>query len=570
MAKTFVWTGAQDTNFDNAENWNDVTDGLNPATNVPGAQDTAEFITGGGTISGTGNVAALLFSGADPWALSGGALLTVTVGFTDTGTLTIQNGATITSPNLNSAFAPTAVIDSFSAGSTAVLRVDGAGSDFFMTASFAAADIGTTGIGSLIATNGGTVILAGHVFIGAAPDQSSIQVDGRSSVEIGTAAAKAAAGAVTVDAFTAMRGIHTLEGSGTIVGNLVDNYVVIAQPRASDAPIEITGAVTGNGLSPIGIQDGAILQLDSSFASSESVQFMHQPNSVAVPTLRLLDPSAFTGALYDFASPGDTLELVGQKVTGASRSGSTMTVSLSEGGPLRFNLAGAVSASLISAGSDVLVASATTPCFRAGTLIATPVGDVAVEKLRTGDAVVAARGGNERVVWIGRRLVDCRHHPDPKQIWPVCVTAGAFGPNQPRRDLWLSPDHAVYREGVLIPIKYLINGSSIAQVSLNEVTYYHVELRRHDVLLAEGLPVESYLDTGDRSNFTNDDAVVRFFPDFSGPSPDATTVWEALGCARLVVCGPELEAVRALLTVQMLTAAQAIATIHPQPVPRRR
>jgi serralysin len=30
------------------------------------------------------------------------------------------------------------------------------------------------------------------------------------------------------------------------------------------------------------------------------------------------------------------------------------------------------------------------------------------------------------------------------------------------------------------------------------VTYYHIKLDRHDLLLAEGLPAESYLDTGDR------------------------------------------------------------------------
>ena len=53
MAATYVWTGAQDTNFANASNWNDITDGLNPAASAPGAQDTAEFITGGGTITGT-------------------------------------------------------------------------------------------------------------------------------------------------------------------------------------------------------------------------------------------------------------------------------------------------------------------------------------------------------------------------------------------------------------------------------------------------------------------------------------------------------------------------------------
>jgi hypothetical protein len=35
------------------------------------------------------------------------------------------------------------------------------------------------------------------------------------------------------------------------------------------------------------------------------------------------------------------------------------------------------------------------------------------------------------------------------------------------------------------------------------VTYYHVELAAHDVILAEGLLCESYLDTGNRAAFVN-------------------------------------------------------------------
>jgi hypothetical protein len=68
----------------------------------------------------------------------------------------------------------------------------------------------------------------------------------------------------------------------------------------------------------------------------------------------------------------------------------------------------------------------------------------------------------------------------------------------PRRDLLLSPDHAVYVDGALIPIRYLINGRSIVPTASRTVIYYHLELPRHDVLLAEGLPAESYLDTGNR------------------------------------------------------------------------
>lgn len=124
---------------------------------------------------------------------------------------------------------------------------------------------------------------------------------------------------------------------------------------------------------------------------------------------------------------------------------------------------------------------------------------------------------------------------------PVRVRSGAFGKNLPERDLYLSPDHAVFQEGVLIPVKHLLNGTSVARVPMQRVTYWHVELDRHDVLLAEGLPVESYLDTGDRSSFQNGGAVVAMHPTFNAISRDAG------GCAPLVITGPELARTQATL-----------------------
>ena len=92
------------------------------------------------------------------------------------------------------------------------------------------------------------------------------------------------------------------------------------------------------------------------------------------------------------------------------------------------------------------------------------------------------------IVWIGRRATNCEGHPKPETVWPVRIQAGAFGENVPVRDLYLSPDHAVFLNGVLVPVKLLINGTSIAQVKQANVTYFHVKLPRHAVILAS-LPV---------------------------------------------------------------------------------
>ncbi len=126
----------------------------------------------------------------------------------------------------------------------------------------------------------------------------------------------------------------------------------------------------------------------------------------------------------------------------------------------------------------------------------------------------------------------------PRKVWPVRVAAGAFGPWRPRGDLWLSPDHALFIGGVLIPVKCPVNGTTIEQVPVAEVTYHHIELPEHAVLLAENLPVESYLDTGNRVNFASNRGITTLHPDFS------SRVWDAQGCAPLVVAGPQLEAAR--------------------------
>lgn len=205
-------------------------------------------------------------------------------------------------------------------------------------------------------------------------------------------------------------------------------------------------------------------------------------------------------------------------------------------------------------------------CFAAGTRIATQDGAVAVEALRIGDPVRSVlRETCVPVTWIGRRQIDCRRHPDPRAVWPVRIAADAFGPGLPVRDVFLSPDHAVFAEGVLIPVKHLVNGTTIQQVETDRVSYYHVELARHDVLLAEGLPAESYLDTGDRDNFANGDHPVRLFACFAPPAAQAAAVWEARGCARLVVHGPELAAVRA-----RIAAAQPAGAVAKPPVRRKR
>ncbi len=203
-----------------------------------------------------------------------------------------------------------------------------------------------------------------------------------------------------------------------------------------------------------------------------------------------------------------------------------------------------------------VIGLAAVPCFAAGTLILTMNGEgkaveVPVEKLQLGDRVVSAITGDaQEITWTGCREVDCLADPEDR---PVRIVKDAFGPDLPKRDLFLSPDHAVYANGVLIPVKRLINGTTIRQDPANRVTYCHIELPEHDVILAEGLPAETLLDDifGSRKRAFG----YRCGPGFvvgmnpgANNSADAANTWEMRGCAGLIVIGPELAAVRGRLS----------------------
>jgi hypothetical protein len=178
-------------------------------------------------------------------------------------------------------------------------------------------------------------------------------------------------------------------------------------------------------------------------------------------------------------------------------------------------------------------------CFREGTRVRTPSGDVVIEAVRPGDLVLTEAGETRPVLWTGHRRVDCRRHGHPGRVWPVRVAAGALAPSVPAADLYLSPDHALFLDGVLVPVKYLV--TTIAFEPTDTVIWHHLELETHDVILAEGAAAETYLDTGDRAKF--DGQITRLFPGGSVPGR-MQVVREAASDMDLVVSGPILAAIR--------------------------
>lgn len=132
------------------------------------------------------------------------------------------------------------------------------------------------------------------------------------------------------------------------------------------------------------------------------------------------------------------------------------------------------------------------PCYCTDTHILTIRGEVVVQELGVDDMVVTASGQSRRVRWIGSR-----HYPEqtaPRADRPVRIRAGALSEGVPARDLWVSPDHALFVDDLFVAAGHLVNGRTITRgEAVADLTYWHVELDAHDLLLAENTPAESFL-----------------------------------------------------------------------------
>jgi hypothetical protein len=324
---------------------------------------------------------------------------------------------------------------------------------------------------------------------------------------------------------------------GTTAGEEFGEYIPGIVDATSGASVQVgglsVGTPSGTGVVQLGAGDTGAFGGDA-VGAGQTVEL------VGNDTLDLSPGGAFAALLSGFA-PGDVIS-VAAPVTAASWAaapGGTGTLTLSDDGtPIAtVTLAGDYSGDtfLVTPGpaeSSITLVPAVVACFAEGTRILTDRGLVAVEALRAGDAVVSAFGGLRPVRWIGHRRIELVRHPRPQDVLPVRVQAHAFGLGRPYRDLLLSPDHAVFVDEVLIPVRCLLNGATIVQAQCTKVTYFHVELPAHEVILAEGLPCESYLDLGNRGAFDNGGGAVLLHPDF------ATRIWQRDACAELILGGP--------------------------------
>ncbi|MFD0979750.1 Hint domain-containing protein [Tropicimonas aquimaris] len=140
------------------------------------------------------------------------------------------------------------------------------------------------------------------------------------------------------------------------------------------------------------------------------------------------------------------------------------------------------------------------PCFLAGTLIATPQGEVPIERLSAGDSVVTASGRVARILWAGARRVPAASLRRDASLRPVVIGVGVLGNDRP---LTVSQQHRILVTGgrvqlwfgleeVLVPAKaLLVSGRARLMGDDAGIVYHHLLLEQHDILLANGVAAES-------------------------------------------------------------------------------
>jgi collagen type I/II/III/V/XI/XXIV/XXVII alpha len=393
------------------------------------------------------------------------------IGEKATGIVTVDTGGQVSAPS---------VIRGDQATASGTVTVTGTGT-LPSALDFGTLEVGNLGTGSLalaLGAQAGTADTAGTVEIGATAGATGAVTltDAGTTLQAqvfavgGGATAAGGSGALSIGAGASVNaGTVTVWGGGTITlagGDLTTD------PMTVDGEVSgygtIAGAIVNNGI--IAAKGGA-LTLSGSISGSGTLAFG------GVATLVLASPGAGITAPVAGLAAGDRIELAGLAVTGAQiTSPGTVTVTTS-GASYRLSevsfAAGIMPAFVTghdpATGDDFIEVA----CFAAGARLLTVSGEVAVEALAPGDLVVTRSGRRRPVRWIGRRAIDVSRHPRPQDVCPVLVQADAFALGMPHRDLRLSPDHAVFAGGVLIPVRYLINGATIRQEAAADIIYYH-------------------------------------------------------------------------------------------------
>ena len=492
------------------------------------------------TASGTIDVTTLAGSGAGITGVISG------FGFGDVVDVTaIGAGATLTekivSGNTVATLSSGGVSQSFtfagSAGSSLASATDSGGDAEITyvrpTPTYLVVSAGVTSSGltvtdgsTLLVSSGGTIVsatvLSGGSVTMSGTDSGSVISGGGSETVVGSATGDKVYGSQLVSSTIAKVTNETVF-SGGVVNESVAGAVISGLTISNGGTLNIRAATTASNTV---LTSGGVLDLVTAKADVTGTLTFSGGGT--------LEETGTTAAGFgDLAvisgfKAGDTIDVttIAPAISGVS---ATLSSSMSGGNTVETITGGGVSESFIFAGTYapgtfVLGADATsgvqittnTPCYCRGTRILTEQGEVAVEDLVIGDRLVTASGAVRSIKWLGKRSFGGRFTAGNREVLPVVIQAGALGDGLPRRNLSVSPLHAMYLDGLLIPAKSLVNGETIVQARAAAlVEYFHIELETHDVILAEGAPSETFVNDDSRGMFHNAREYAALYPNAS-------------------------------------------------------
>ncbi len=339
----------------------------------------------------------------------------------------------------------------------------------------------------------------------------------------------------------------TVEGSTLEIGGL--------GTFSDSGSIILDGATLGiatlDGTGTIALADGAVLQIGAlAGGNAVTVDFGAGSNLLSLPP----DASGANaiGLTLNGLLAGDEIDLAGISsnppigsfgAAGAAVQGGMLDVQGASGQQASLAVGGDPAGLGFTVSSDPTGGTlVTVTCFLRGTRIATPQGEVPIERLRIGDLVLTASGRARPIKWLGRRSYSASVVAAQPQLRPVRFAASSLGPGVPRRALRVSPPHAMLLAApgggtVLIPAASLINDRTITRTAIRAVSYIHIELDTPDAVFAEGAATETFVDCESRGLFENAVEYTQLYPD------DVAEGWQF--CAPRVEGGWLLEAVRA-------------------------
>jgi Hint domain len=516
---------------------------------APTYQGTGVFLPSGGYITnqsgGTISGGAGIYAGAVLTLVNAGTIAGTFggVGVLAGGTITNQSGATIS--GTVAVYAKYGAVSLVNAGSIlggtasplqgGVVLLDGGsvtnqsggtivGYDAIYGGKFAALTVENAG--SITGTGAAVQFVAGYadlqvvdptgVFTGTVDGGNTIGATAASTLELAAGAPGTLAGIgtqfidfvqTTIDAGADW----TLTGATFAAGTTLTNAgsLTVSNSTLSDAGLVINNGaiqidpstvtltdVTGSG--SVTIDSGSTLNVLGAVAAGETIVFSGGSDLLSV------NPTAFSGQINGF-TVGDTIDLTGvtDGFSPGIVNGNTLEIQRTGNPPVDLTLDPSVDYAGAVFNVSPTGAITEAPCFLRDTRIRTETGDVMVQDLAVGDRILTQSGQSRPIAWIGTGQVMVS--PGRRSAaTPVIIRRSALADGVPYHDLRITKGHALFVDGVLVPVEFLVNHRSIHwDDHKRQVEFYHIELETHDVLIANGAPSESYRDDGNRWLFQN-------------------------------------------------------------------